>query len=51
MADLIGIFNADSRKSVSKFSGLMWFLVFEDLYNGEISLQANKTSKNLRIET
>ena len=35
MADLIGFFNADSRKSVSKFSGLMWFLVFEDLYNGE----------------
>ena len=34
MADLIGFFNADSR-SVSKFSGLMWFLVFEDLYNGE----------------
>ena len=45
MTDLIGIFNADSRKSVSKFSGLRWFLVFEGLYNGEESLQANKTSK------
>ena len=42
---LIGIFNADSRKRVSKFSGLRQFLVFEDLYNGERSLQANKTSK------
>ena len=30
MTDLIGIFNADSRKSFSKFSGLRWFLVFED---------------------
>ena len=33
------------RKSVSKFSGLRWFFVFENLYNGEESLQANKTSK------
>ena len=41
----MGIFNADSRKSVSKFSRLRWFLVFEDLYNGEGSLQANKASK------
>ena len=41
----MGIFNADSRKSVSKFSRLRWFLVFEDLYNGEGSLQVNKTSK------
>ena len=24
---------------------LRWFLVFEDLYNGEGSLQANKASK------
>ena len=23
----------------------MWFLLFEDLYNGQGSLQANKTSK------
>ena len=45
VADLVGIFNADSRKNVSKFSGLRWFFVFEDLYNGEGSLQANKTSK------
>ena len=26
-------------------SGLRWFLLFEDLYNGEGSLQVNKTSK------
>ena len=45
MRDLIGIFNADSRKGVSKFSGLRWFLLFEDLYNEEGSLQANKISK------
>ena len=38
MTDLIGIFNADSRKSVPKFSGLRWFLVLEDLYNGERDL-------------
>ena len=42
---LLGIFNADSRKDVSKFSGLRWFLVFDDLYNEKTSLQANKTSK------
>ena len=30
---------------VSKFSGLRWFLLFEDLYNEEGSLQVNKTSK------
>ena len=45
MTDLIGIFNADSLKSISKFSGLWWFLVSEDLYNGEGFLQANKTSQ------
>ena len=45
MTDLIGIFNTDSKKSVSKFSGLRYFLVFEDLYNEEVSLQANETSK------
>ena len=33
----------DSRKSVSKFSDLRWFILFEDLYNEEGSLQANKT--------
>ena len=45
----IGIFNGDSRKSVSTFSGLRKFLVFENLYNEERSLQANKISKNIRI--
>ena len=45
MADLIGIFNANSKKTVIKFSGLSWFFLFEDLYNGEGSLQANKTSE------
>ena len=45
VADIIGIFNADSRKTVFKFSGLRWFFLFEDLYNGQGSLQANKTSK------
>ena len=45
VTDLIDIFNADSRKSVFKFSSLRWFFLFEDLYNGEGSLQANKTSK------
>ena len=49
VTDLTGIFNAYSRKTVSKFSGLRWFFLFEDLYNGEGSLQANKTSKNIRI--
>ena len=33
--DLIGIFNAENKKGVSKFSGLRWFLLFEDLDNGE----------------
>ena len=45
MTDLIGIFNADSTKSVSKFSGVRWFLLFEDLYSGEGYLQANKTGR------
>ena len=45
MADLIGICNADSRKSAPKFPDLRWFLVSEDLYNVEGSLKANKTSK------
>ena len=45
MTDLIGTFSADSRKSVSKLSGLSWFLLFEDLRNGEGSLQANKLVK------
>ena len=43
-----------AEKVPPKFSGLRWFLVFEDLYNGEGSLQANKTSKkhqNLNLET
>ena len=49
VTDLIGIFNADSRKTVSKFSSLRWFFLFEDLYNGEGSLQPNKTSKNKTV--
>ena len=36
-------------EKVSKFSGLRWFLLFEDLYNGEGSLQANKTSKKQNL--
>ena len=47
VTDVIGIFDADNRKSVSKFSGLWWFLLLEDLYNEEGSLQANETSKNI----
>ena len=35
VTDLIGILNADSRKTVSKFSGLRWFYLFEDLCSGE----------------
>ena len=50
MTDAIGICNADSRKSDSKFSGLRWFFLFEDLYNGQGSLQANKTSKKQKTE-
>ena len=50
MTDLIDTFSADSRKIVSKFSGLRWFLLFEDLCNGEGSLQANKTSKKTLIK-
>ena len=30
MTVLNGIFNADNRKKFSKFSGLKWFLLFED---------------------
>ena len=47
--NLIGIFNGNSRKIVSKFSGLRCSLVFEDLYNGKGSLQANKTSKKQNL--
>ena len=43
--DLIDIFNADSRKTVSNLSGLRWFFLFEDLHTGGGPLQANKTSK------
>ena len=50
MVEFIGILNADSRKSVSKFSWLRWFLVFEDLYNGEGSSQTNKTSKKTEFK-
>ena len=45
MTDLGGIFNAESRKPVSKLTSLRWFLLFEDLQNGEGPLQANKTTK------
>ena len=45
VTDLIGIFNTDSRKTVSKFSGLSSFFLFEDFYNGEGFLQAHKTPK------
>ena len=48
MTDLIDIFNTDSRKSISKFSGLRWFLVSEDLYNRE-EAKANKTSKKQNL--
>ena len=50
MVDLIGFFNADSRKSISKFSGLRCFLLLEELYNREGSLQANKTSKKTEFK-
>ena len=49
MADLIGTFNVDGRKNVSKLSSLKWFLLLEDLCNGDGPLQANKTSENIRI--
>ena len=42
MTDLTSTFDADSTKSVSRFSSLQWFLLFEYLYNGEGSLQASK---------
>ena len=48
VTDLIDIFDADSRKSISKFSGLRWFLVSEDLYNRE-EVKANKTSKKQNL--
>ena len=49
MTDVISIFNTDDRKSVSTFLGLRWFLLFEDLYNGEGSLQTNKTGKKALV--
>ena len=45
MTNLIGTFNAESRRIVSKFSGLRGFLLLENLYNREGSLEVNKTSK------
>ena len=36
-------------ESVSKFSGLSWFLLLENVYNGEGSLQANKTSNKQKL--
>ena len=38
------------RKSIFKFSCLRWSLLFEDLYNGEGSSQANKTSKKTEFK-
>ena len=35
MTELVGIFNAESRKTVSKLTGLRWFLLFDVLHNGE----------------
>ena len=49
MTDLVGIFNAEGRKAVSKLTGLRWFFLFEDLQNGMEPLQANKTRENIRI--
>ena len=45
LLSILFLLNADSRKGVSKFPGLRWFLLFEDLYNEEKSLQANKAGK------
>ena len=45
MTDLVGIFNTKSWKTVSKLIDLRWFLLFEDLHNGDGPLQANKTRK------
>ena len=49
VTDLISIFNADSRKSVSKFSGLRWFLVVEDLQNEQKTSEMQlKTVSNFK---
>ena len=45
MTNLIGTFNAESRGIVSKFSGLWGFVLLENLYSREGSLEVNKTSK------
>ena len=53
MTDLVAIFNAESRKTVPKLTGLRWFFLFEDLQNGMAPLQANKTRKkhqNLNVK-
>ena len=50
MTDLTGIFIADSRKSVSKFSCLRWFLVFEDLNNGKDLYKQMKLAKTLEFK-
>ena len=36
-------------EKLSKFSGLRWLLLFEDLYNIEGYLQANKTNKKQNL--
>ena len=50
MTGLIGIFNADSRKSVSKFSDLRWFDLSLRNYTMERDLYKQiKLAKNIRI--
>ena len=50
MTDLIGIFNADSKKSVSKFSDLRWFDLSLRIYTMERDLcKRAKLAKNIRI--
>ena len=50
MTDLIGNFNADTRKRVSKFTTLRWFLVFEDLCNGDIFTSKQNQHKTLEFK-
>ena len=49
MRDLIGTFNADSRKNVSKLSGLRWFLLFEDTMERDLYKQI-KLAKTLEFK-
>ena len=43
MTGLIDTLMLIPEKNVSKFSGLRWFFLFEDLYSEEGSLQLNRT--------